>query len=85
MSAEAEAAPAAPAAGAAGDGRAAVRKDVLDLTKYVGQSVRVKMLGGREVQGELRGYDPLVNLVLDECVEYLRGEREACMQVLLSC
>ena len=35
--------------------------------------VRVKCLGGRELQGILRGYDDLVNLVLDECDEYIRG------------
>ena len=26
------------------------------------------------VVGLLKGYDQLINLVLDECVEYLRGE-----------
>lgn len=36
--------------------------------------VRVKCLGGRELQGTLRGFDDLVNLVLDDSVEYLRGE-----------
>jgi len=34
--------------------------------------VRVKCLGGRELKGILRGYDDLVNLVLDECSEFLR-------------
>ena len=29
-------------------------------------------LGGREVTGTLKGFDQLLNLVLDECVEYLR-------------
>ena len=28
--------------------------------------------GGREVEGVLRGFDPLANLVLDDCVETLR-------------
>ncbi len=32
----------------------------------------VKLTGGREVQGILKGYDPLANLVLDETVETLR-------------
>jgi U6 snRNA-associated Sm-like protein LSm7 len=36
----------------------------------------VKFQGGREVVGNLKGFDQLVNLVLDDCVEYLRGERE---------
>ena len=36
--------------------------------------VRVKCLGGRELEGILRGFDDLVNLVLDDCEEYIRGK-----------
>jgi U6 snRNA-associated Sm-like protein LSm7 len=36
-------------------------------------TVRVKCIGGREIKGILRGYDDLVNLVLDESEEFLRG------------
>ena len=36
--------------------------------------VRVKCLGGRELRGTLRGFDELVNLVLDDCDEFLRGK-----------
>lgn len=32
----------------------------------------MKLVGGREVTGVLRGFDTLVNLVLDDCVESLR-------------
>ena len=32
----------------------------------------VKCTGGREVQGTLKGYDTMVNLVLDDCVETMR-------------
>ncbi len=35
--------------------------------------IRIKMQGGREILGELRGFDQLVNVVLDECEEFLRG------------
>merc|ERR1712205_48069 len=31
-----------------------------------------KVHGRREVEGKLKGFDTLVNLVLDECVEYMR-------------
>lgn len=34
--------------------------------------MRVKLMGGRLVTGILKGYDQLMNLVLDETVEYLR-------------
>lgn len=46
---------------------------VLDLQKYLDQGVRVKLQGGREVHGVLKGFDPLVNVVLDECIEFIRG------------
>lgn len=29
--------------------------------------------GGREVDGVLKGYDKLDNLVLDDCIEFIRG------------
>ena len=32
---------------------------------------------GRAVEGVLKGYDQLLNLVLDETVEYARGEAPA--------
>lgn len=33
------------------------------------------MQGGREVDGVLKGYDKLDNLVLDDCIEFIRGEK----------
>ncbi|KAF8987268.1 Sm-like protein lsm7, partial [Haplosporangium bisporale] len=39
---------------------------------YMNQKIRVKYSGGREVIGTLKGYDPLLNLVLDETEECLR-------------
>lgn len=52
---------------------AASKKDpILDLGKYLDQPVRVKFQGGREVNGTLKGFDALVNIVLDDCVEYVR-------------
>jgi U6 snRNA-associated Sm-like protein LSm7 len=52
------------------------RKDVLDLNKYIDQPVNVKFHGGREIQGTLKGFDPLANLVLDDCVEFLRDPND---------
>lgn len=46
----------------------------LPIRSYLDQTVRVKCLGGRELKGILRGYDELVNLVLDDCDEFLRGK-----------
>ena len=48
-----------------------------DLAKFIDKRVRVKFQGGREAEGVLKGYDALVNLVLDETVEFLRGRIRA--------
>ncbi|KAG8215303.1 U6 snRNA-associated Sm-like protein LSm7 [Butyriboletus roseoflavus] len=45
------------------------REAILDLSKYVNERIRVKFTGGREVTGILKGYDQLLNLVLDEVKE----------------
>jgi len=48
------------------------KESILDLVKYFDKSITVKFNGGREVTGILKGYDTLVNLVLDDASEYLR-------------
>ncbi|ORX34985.1 hypothetical protein BD324DRAFT_652708 [Kockovaella imperatae] len=57
----------APSGGHAGDKKK--RESILNLQTYVDQSIRVKFMGGREVTGILKGYDQLMNLVMDEVVE----------------
>lgn len=49
------------------------KESIVDLSKYLDKAVRVKFQGGREAQGILKGYDPLLNLVLDNTTEFLRG------------
>merc|ERR1711908_217305 len=46
---------------------------VLDMSKYMDSEIRVKFMGGREVVGVLKGYDALLNLVLDETNEFLKA------------
>ncbi|KAF8797594.1 U6 snRNA-associated Sm-like protein LSm7 [Phlegmacium glaucopus] len=48
------------------------REAILDLSKYVDERIRVKFTGGRE--GILKGYDQLLNLVLDDVTEELQRE-----------
>ncbi|GAA5845421.1 hypothetical protein JCM11251_005068 [Rhodosporidiobolus azoricus] len=45
------------------------REAILDLSKYVDKQIRVKFTGGREVVGVLKGYDQLLNLVMDDLQE----------------
>ena len=48
------------------------KESILDLKKHLDKKVRVKFQGGREVTGILKGFDQLVNLVLDEAVEHMQ-------------
>jgi small nuclear ribonucleoprotein (snRNP)-like protein len=49
------------------------KESIINLQNYLEKSVRVKFNGGREITGILKGYDNALNMVLDECNEYLRG------------
>ncbi|KAH6855290.1 hypothetical protein B0I37DRAFT_364477 [Chaetomium sp. MPI-CAGE-AT-0009] len=50
------------------------KENILDLKKYMDKRVTVKFNGGREATGVLKGYDALMNLVLDEVEELLRDD-----------
>ncbi|KAL1767353.1 small nuclear ribonucleoprotein G, partial [Sigmodon hispidus] len=39
-----------------------------ELKKVMDKKLSLKLNGGRYVQGILRGFDPFMNLVTDECV-----------------
>jgi len=47
-----------------------------ELKKYMDKQVCLKLNGGRQVEGTLRGFDPFMNLVVDATVEVRKtGER----------
>lgn len=50
------------------------KENILDLSKYMDKEVHVKFNGGREVTGTLKGYDQLMNLVLDDVKELMRDD-----------
>ncbi|PGH28291.1 hypothetical protein AJ80_00182 [Polytolypa hystricis UAMH7299] len=50
------------------------KENILDLTKYMDKEVHVKFNGGREISGILKGYDQLMNLVLDDVKEVMRDD-----------
>eukprot|EP00058_Branchiostoma_floridae_P007242 XP_002592730.1 hypothetical protein BRAFLDRAFT_118403 [Branchiostoma floridae] len=58
--------------GQGGDQERKKKETILDLSKYLDKPIRVKFHGGREASGVLKGYDPLLNLVLDNTTEYQR-------------
>uniref|UniRef100_A0A3B4T8I3 LSM7 homolog, U6 small nuclear RNA and mRNA degradation associated n=1 Tax=Seriola dumerili TaxID=41447 RepID=A0A3B4T8I3_SERDU len=49
------------------------KESIFDLSKYIDKPIRVKFQGGREASGVLKGFDPLLNLVLDGTIEYMRA------------
>ncbi|GMT24374.1 hypothetical protein PFISCL1PPCAC_15671, partial [Pristionchus fissidentatus] len=52
------------------------KESIVDLSKFLDKKVRVKFQGGREATGVLKGYDQLLNLVLDGAVEHLRDAED---------
>jgi len=47
-----------------------------ELKKYMDKCVKTKLNGGRVVEGTLRGFDPFLNLVMDNSTEIRKeGER----------
>lgn len=52
------------------------REAILNLAKYKDSKVCVKLMGGRMVTGVLKGYDQIMNLVLDETMENLRDPED---------
>ncbi|KAK6066956.1 LSM domain-containing protein [Seiridium cupressi] len=50
------------------------KENILDLGKYMDKRITVKFNGGRECTGTLKGYDALMNLVLDEVQEVVRDD-----------
>ncbi|KAL5115480.1 U6 snRNP-associated protein Lsm7 [Pleosporales sp. CAS-2024a] len=50
------------------------KENILDLAKYMDKQLTVKFSGGREVIGTLKGYDQLMNLVLDDVKEALADD-----------
>ncbi|KAJ3143366.1 Sm-like protein lsm7 [Geranomyces variabilis] len=58
--------------GGHGGGGHQKKESILDLGKYMDKKIHVKYTGGREVIGTLKGYDQLLNLVLDDTEEFLR-------------
>ena len=50
------------------------KESILDLSKYLDKTIGIKFQGGREATGILKGYDNLLNVVLDNTREILNPE-----------
>merc|ERR1739848_963276 len=47
-----------------------------ELKKYMDRKLSLKLNGNRGVTGILRGFDPFMNLVMDDCVEVVPGNAQ---------
>uniref|UniRef100_A0A3B3HE62 Small nuclear ribonucleoprotein G n=1 Tax=Oryzias latipes TaxID=8090 RepID=A0A3B3HE62_ORYLA len=47
-----------------------------ELKKFMDKKLSLKLNGGRHVQGILRGFDPFMNLVMDDCLEMGPGGQQ---------
>ncbi|PVD29912.1 hypothetical protein C0Q70_09170 [Pomacea canaliculata] len=55
-----------------------------ELKKYMEKRLTLKLNGGRSVTGILRGFDPFMNLVVDESTEETKsGERRSIGMVVV--
>ncbi|KAJ1663210.1 3'-phosphoadenosine 5'-phosphosulfate sulfotransferase [Coemansia sp. RSA 1646] len=52
------------------------RDAFFDLKKYSDKRIHVKFMGGREVAGILKGFDQLLNIVLDDAEEITHGPED---------
>nr|XP_034366964.1 small nuclear ribonucleoprotein G-like [Arvicanthis niloticus] len=54
------------------------------LKKFMDKKLSLKLNSGRHVQGILWGFDPFMNLVIDECVEMgTRGQQKNISTVVI--
>ncbi|KAL0276774.1 UNVERIFIED_CONTAM: hypothetical protein PYX00_004273 [Menopon gallinae] len=44
-----------------------------ELKKFMDKKLSLKLNGGRQVNGILRGFDPFMNLVIDESIEICKN------------
>ena len=58
----------------------------VNLNAYVGKTISLKLNGNRRVEGVLRGYDQLMNVVLEEAFEVIdENEKHEMGKVVFLC
>ena len=53
------------------------KEPILDLIRFIDKKICVKFAGGREWNRLLKGYDYLLNIVMDDTIEYLNDPEDA--------
>uniref|UniRef100_A0A671TVE9 Small nuclear ribonucleoprotein G n=1 Tax=Sparus aurata TaxID=8175 RepID=A0A671TVE9_SPAAU len=55
-----------------------------ELKKFMDKKLSLKLNGGRHVQGILRGFDPFMNLVVDDSLEMGPGGQQNSIGMVVS-
>merc|ERR1712150_239669 len=53
-----------------------------ELKRYMDKKMHLKLNGNREIEGILRGFDPFMNLVFDETIEYTKDGRHRAIGII---
>ncbi|CAN0143822.1 unnamed protein product [Ascophyllum nodosum] len=53
-----------------------------DLKRYMDKNLLLKLNGNRTVKGVLRGYDPFMNLVLDDATDPASSDKKMGMVII---
>lgn len=54
-----------------------------ELKKYMDKTLSLRLNGSRVVTGVLRGFDPFMNILLDEAVEEVKGGKNNPMGMIV--
>ena len=54
-----------------------------DLNKYVAKKLRIKLNGGREIEGIVIGVDAFMNVALEKAFELIGNERKILYKVVV--
>lgn len=62
-----------------------VKTNTPELKRYLDKRLSLQLNGGRKVIGVLRGFDPFMNIVLEDSVEVLEKENKQLGSIVGLC
>lgn len=50
------------------------KESIIKLSAFINKGLVIHFNGGRKIKGTLKSFDHNLNVILDDCIEYLRGK-----------